>query len=138
MVHRVSGMLSAFGSFLAAAIGWIALEFVARPFRKFFDLRGEIIQLSVQTANVRARVKESRSGFGEPEILDLSEDDIKRLDAAQNSYRELASRMSAFAENETLAFRAALILGYDPASASAALIGISNTRHLYGQAGIIM
>jgi hypothetical protein len=30
------------GSFLAAALGWVVLEFIARPLRKFYDLRGEV------------------------------------------------------------------------------------------------
>jgi hypothetical protein len=32
------------GSFFAAALGWVILEFVGRPLRKFYDLRGEVIR----------------------------------------------------------------------------------------------
>lgn len=129
----MSGVLNAFGSFLAAAIGWIALEFVARPFRKFFDLRGEIIRLSVQTANIPAQYREPRSTDDNPEIFQLSEDETKRLQAAVATFRDVAAQMTAFAENETYALKLTRILGYNPIAASQALMGISNTRHLYGQ-----
>jgi hypothetical protein len=32
------------GSFAAAAFAWVVLEFVGRPLRNFFDLRGEVIR----------------------------------------------------------------------------------------------
>jgi hypothetical protein len=31
--------------FAAAAIGWITLEFLGRPLRRFFGLRGETVEL---------------------------------------------------------------------------------------------
>src|SRR5258708_33204409 len=38
-------------SFAAAVIGWLTLEFVGRRFRRFYDLRGEIISRLVQFSN---------------------------------------------------------------------------------------
>jgi len=36
------------GVFLLGGLGWLATSFVGRPFRQFFDLRGEVIQQSVR------------------------------------------------------------------------------------------
>lgn len=132
LVSALSGVLSLFGTFLAAAIGWVTLEFLGRPFRKFFDLRGEVIRLSVETANIPARFKEPRSANDSPEVFELSDEDTKRLEEAVRALRNLAAQMTAFAENETIALRIAYLFGYNAKAASQALIGISNTRHLYG------
>jgi hypothetical protein len=48
------------------------------------------------------------------------------------SFREVASRMTAFAANETLALSLVKMLGYRPSTAAAALIGVANTRAIYG------
>jgi hypothetical protein len=123
-------------SFAAAVAGWVVLEFVGRPFRRFYDLRGEVIQELVRHANVPARYKELRdsSGATSGDVTDLglSEEQIRKLDAALDSFRMLASRMSTFAGNETVALLVAQALGYKPAKASSGLIGLSNTRDTYG------
>jgi hypothetical protein len=83
----VDAALQAVGSFAAAAFAWVALEFVGRPLRKFFDLRGEIIRRLIEFTNIRARWKEipdsSGAISGEREALDLSEAEIARLEEAQ-------------------------------------------------------
>ena len=124
------------GSFFAAATAWVVLEFVGRPVRKFFDLRGEIIQKLVEYGNVRARFKATKAGQ-EPapyhdNMNDLSEEEIKRLGEAKKCFCELAARMRAFAENETMALWA-VRLYYDPAAASLALMGLSNSYEIYGE-----
>jgi hypothetical protein len=119
-------------SFFAAAVGWLVLEFLGRPFRKFFDLRGEVIYVLTLTANVRAQYNELRDSPGTLEELDLSDDDRNQLRAAQISFRKMASRMTAFAVNETTALLLVKILGYKPSAAAAALIGVANTRAVYG------
>jgi hypothetical protein len=119
------------GSFAVATIGWLVLEFVGRPYRRFYDLRGEVIQALVQFANVRARYRAIPDNVGatsgEMESLGLPDDEIERLELAKNTFRELAARMSAFAENETVALWLARTVAYNPAAASAGLIGISNS-----------
>jgi hypothetical protein len=129
--------LQAVGSFAAAAFAWVALEFVGRPLRKFFDLRGEIIRRLIEFANIRARWKEMPDGSGaisgEREAVDLSEAEIARLEEARKILRDLASQMRAFAGNETFALYFVHWLNYNPQSASAGLFGLSNSFDTYGE-----
>jgi hypothetical protein len=117
---------------IALGVGsWFATEFLARPIRKFFDLRGEIIQKMTLYANVRARHKEiDEITMATYELLDEEE---KRLEEAQSSIRDLASRMRSFAQNEASAVRLLKLLGYEPYEISTALFGVSNTFDTYGQ-----
>lgn len=133
LANGLIGVLSLFGTLLAAAIGWVTLEFLGRPYRKFLDLRGEVIRLLVETANVSARFKEPRSENDSVEVFELSDEETRRLTDAVVAFRNLAAQMTAFAENETVARKIAYLFGYNPVGASQALIGISNTRHLYGR-----
>jgi hypothetical protein len=74
------------------------LEFVGRPLRKFFDLRGEVIRRLIEFANVRAHWKElpdsSGAVSGNLEEIDLSAVDLARLEEAQRTFRDLASQKS--------------------------------------------
>jgi hypothetical protein len=119
-----------------AAAGWFALEFLGRPIRKFFDLRGEVIRTMTVFANVRARWKEVRddvgASSGDAEVLVLSYEEIGRLNDAKVPFRDLASQLRSFAQNEYLATWIVQRFGYEPAKASAALIGLSNTIETYG------
>jgi len=118
------------GSFLAAALGWVVLEFVARPLRKFYDLRGEVIRRLTEYANVSPRWREIPDDVGATsgnrEQLELSAEEIERLKKAQDVLRDLASQMVAFAGNETWALYAAEAMRYDPRHAAEGLIGLSN------------
>jgi len=129
--------LQILGSFFAAVVGWVTLEFVGRPFRNFFDLRGDVIRILTEYANVRARWKPIRDSVGaesgDMEELDLTYDEIARLELAVRDIRAIAARMRAFAVNETWARVAVYALGYDPHKASAGLIGLSNTFERYGE-----
>jgi|HubBroStandDraft_6_1064221.scaffolds.fasta_scaffold819831_1 hypothetical protein len=124
-------MFSVLVSFAAAAIAWVTLEFVGRPLRKFFDIRGDVIRTIVEFANVRPRFEE-RDGSSPGEIFEeedtqLSETDMKRLDTARDAFRALGAQLRAFAGNETWAGYVVSWLGYDPLKASSALIGLSNS-----------
>src|SRR5262249_16891440 len=118
---------------VGAGIGWGATEFVARPIRKFFDLRGETIRIVSQYANLPARFHErwvSDNEGRETMSLEnpaLSESDIVRLGDAQDALRALAAQMRGFAYNETIASRALRWFGFDPKRASEGLFGIANT-----------
>jgi hypothetical protein len=122
--------------FVAGAAGWFVLEFVGRPVRQFFDLRGEVIRQMAVFANVRARWKEVRDSVGatsgEVEEMGLSDLEIQRLEEAQRLLRDLASQMRAFAQNEWLAVRIVRWLHYDPLKASGGLFGLSNALDTYG------
>jgi hypothetical protein len=121
------------GSFVAGVVGWLVLEFVGRPFRSFFDLRGEVIRALTEFADVKARWKPVRSGLGGVEDMHLSDTEILRLAKASGEIRTLAARMRAFALNETSGLLVAKLLRYDPIGASSALIGLSNTFETYGE-----
>jgi hypothetical protein len=129
-----SGIATFVSALLAGALGWVALEFFGRPLRKFFDLRGEIIRQLVRFANVRARYTPITDRSGKEVLVDqlLSDAELQRLTLAMDTFRDLGSQMSAFANNETFALRAAKTFGYDPALASSSLIGLSNSIHTHG------
>jgi hypothetical protein len=115
--------LQVIGSFLAAALGWVVLEFVARPLRKFYDLRGEVIRRLTEYANIKPRWREIP---GDRKELELSQEEIARLEKAQDVLRDLASQLVAFASIETWALYVAKRMGHDPAHAARGLIGLSN------------
>jgi hypothetical protein len=127
-------LLSTARGMFAAAGSWVALEFVGRPYRKFLDLRGEIIRRVTEIANVKPAYRPNPDKpvdfFNEV----LSHDEIKRLREAESMLRDLASQMSAFATNETAARWLAVKRGYDPGRASGALFGLSNEMHRKGAA----
>ena len=108
---------------IAGGVGWAATEFVARPIRRFFDLRGEVIRRMAQYAILT--VQTDKEGH-EVEIA-VTEDAFRE---AESVTRDLAAQMLAFAYNETFA-RSILVhvLRYDPREASEGLFAISwNTR----------
>ena len=61
----------------------------------------------------------------------FTEADAKMLEEAEGVFRDLASQMRAFAQNEILA----VWIRYDPVMASAGLIGMSNSLATYGRCG---
>lgn len=135
----MTSAIQVIGSFFAGAFAWVLLEFVGRPTRHFFDLRAEVIQKLVEFGNVRARFKVvRRENEGVYEAvqgdLDVSDVELARLEEAENSFRNLAARMRAFADNETFALWTTRLLRYDAKEASKALIGLSNTYSVYGEA----
>src|SRR4051812_39017109 len=99
------------GAFALGGVGWLTVSFIGAPFRKFFDLRSEVIYKSVVYANVAAREKQSPDGT--TEILERSEDEIERLHEAQDTFRDLAAQMGALALNEPLAMLLVRARGYD-------------------------
>jgi hypothetical protein len=121
---------------LLGGFGWFTLEFVGRPVRRLFDLRGEVIRTMTVFANVRARWREVRddvgASSGDAEELQLSYEEIGRLNEAKVAYRDLASQLRAFAQNEYFATWIVRRFGYEPAKASGSLIGLSNTIETYG------
>jgi len=112
---------------IGAGIGWATTEFVARPIRKFFDLRGDAVQTISRYGNLRAKYDEPNDVIETSEDLTLSEAQIAQPHEAQLALRDLAARMKGFAFNETLARRALQLLGYDPQRASEGLFGIANS-----------
>ena len=135
----MTSALQVVASFFAGAFAWGLLEFVGRPLRHFFDLRSEIIQKLIEYGNVRAAFRVvRRESEGVYEAVqadsDVTNGELERLREAETSFRNLAARMRAFSDNEAFALWAIRVLRYDPKLASKALIGLSNTYSVYGEA----
>jgi hypothetical protein len=137
-------LLQSLFGFLAAAIGWLTLEFLGRPLRRFFDLRGETVELLTRIANVRAPKSHIAEAFHpqmstvvtrhrvETLLPELTASEIDALANARKDLRTLASKFRAFALNETVACKVAGMLGYDADLAGRGLIGLSNRIDTYG------
>ncbi|MEK9282828.1 hypothetical protein MTR72_24890 [Bradyrhizobium sp. ISRA442] len=119
------------GVFALGGIGWIVTSFVGQPFRRFFDLRNEVIHKSVLYANVRAAQQAKVDGTTEP--VDVDDDERARLREAEDTFRDLAARMRAFALNERFAVWFVRLWRFNPMTASTALLAVSNTLHSYGK-----
>jgi hypothetical protein len=127
----MTGAWNIVGVLALGALGWFGTSFVGRPLRDFFDLRREVIQKSVLYDNVMAAEQESPDGSTEP--VEISDDELKRLQEALNAFRDLAARMRAFALNEHLAVWC-VKWRYDPWEASEALLRVSGTLHKFSGA----
>jgi hypothetical protein len=103
--------------------------FAGRPIRRFWDLRGEIIQHMVLYANVCGVLNERLDGT--TESVEIPDEEFRRLREAQSVFRDLAARMLAFVLNEPLAMWFVKRF-YDPMKASGALVGMENSLHKYG------
>lgn len=114
---------------LVGAVSWFATEFIARPIRRFFDLRGEIIRQVIKSNNVVARCQEDAQGL--VTHIDLSDEEEQRLKHFENLFRDLAGQMRSFALNETLAMWFLRRI-YDPLKASTALLRLSNKIGTFG------
>ena len=117
---------------IGAILAWLTTEFVGRPFRRFFDMRGEVSRRLVQYDNVMARAKMVDGTQREP--IKLSKQEDTRLAEAQNTFRDLASQMRGFAQAEPLAAMIVeRVFKYEPMKISTALIGYSNEISTYGE-----
>jgi hypothetical protein len=127
----MTGVWNTVGVLALGALGWFVTSFVGRPLRDFFDLRREVIHKSVLYDNVMGVERESPDGHVEQ--VEITDNEFKRLQEAQNTFRDLASRMRAFALNEHLAVWL-VKWRYDPWEASDALLRVSNTLPKFGGA----
>jgi hypothetical protein len=101
----VSGFV--FGA-LGAIAAWLTVEFLGRPFRRFFDLRGEIARKLVQFGNVFARSR--MLDDYKREALTLNAQQEARLVQAEDTFRDRGSQMTAFAQAEPFAVRVVKLL----------------------------
>jgi hypothetical protein len=125
MIENI-GVISALAGVLSGVVSWIATDFVARPVRRFFQMRGEIFQCMLYFDNVRAPVSER-----ETTTADFTTDDAANLKEAQSALRRLDVQMQSFAATERLASMR-VALKYDPMKAGRSLIGYSNRIGIYG------
>ena len=127
---RMSGVWSTVGVFLLGGVGWVVTSLVGGPFRQFFNLRGEVIHKSVLYANVRAAKEQSAD---RTKAIELTDYQAKRLHEAEETFRDLAARMRAFALNERLAVWLVKRWGYDPMKASSSLLAVEDTLRKFGR-----
>ncbi|MFZ1011034.1 MAG: hypothetical protein WAN65_29620, partial [Candidatus Sulfotelmatobacter sp.] len=87
------------------AIGWIAIQFVGKPVRQFYDLRTEASKL-----------------------IALHGYDMFGLfsETAKNDYKQIGAKLVAFDTSEPLAPPIIRRLGYDPKLAGRALLTVSS------------
>lgn len=115
---------------VAAAVGWIATEFFARPIRNFFTLRTEIRHEMLRLENVGAPHPDwTYPKFTEEAIEKLNQPSKE----AQAIFRTLGTKLKAFDETEWPANTGVRILGFDPIAAAGGLIGLSNCYGTYGR-----
>ena len=112
------------------ALGWLALELLGRPIRKFLDLRRWVFRQMLALVNVPApQPRETCVTF---EQIQRYDKDLKNVREAQRILRDLGSHMLAFAESETAACIAIKPFGFDPSLAGRNLIDLSNILDRYG------
>ena len=116
---------------VSVLIGWPFVEFVARPFRQFFDIRRQVARALVNYGNVGAR--SVRTQTGEWKTIDLHPEDDAQLVKAQEAYRGLAADMRAFANGEHLAYWAVKGFRYDANIIASALISLEVNLPVKGE-----
>jgi hypothetical protein len=117
---------------LGVFIGWVGLEFVGKPFRAFFDIKKECLEVLTLYGNVGARefhLRDDHLAPIDPRIVAKE----KRLQEAESAFRKCGSKLQAFANTETLAVIALRRLGYQPLDAGRGFVGLSNSIGEYGQ-----
>ena len=117
---------------LGATLAWMITEFLARPFRQFFDLRREVARRMVEFGNVGARAKMSDNDYHR-QPCEISPEDEVRLREAEKTFRDLAAQLRGFAIGEWFAAKTVKLLGFDSIQISTALIGYSNQIGTYGK-----
>jgi hypothetical protein len=120
-------MISILAGFTGGVVSWFVTEFIAHPFRRFFQMKSEIYQCVLFYGNVHAPIDER----GKPSEK-FTDDDKTRLREAQSKLRQLAMEMQSFAATEYFAARLVVALGYHPMKAGRSLVGYSNSIAVYG------
>lgn len=117
------------------AVGWLAVELIGRPARKFFDLRRSVRDQFPRLADVPA--PQPRETCVTSAQIRQYDADLKNAREAQRVLREMAARMLAFAGSERAACIALKPLGLDPAAAGNGMDGLANVldRHGVDRAG---
>lgn len=117
------------------AVGWLALEMIGRPVRKFFDLRRSARDQFPLLADIPA--PQPRETCVTSVQIRQYDADLKNTREAQRVLRELASRMLAFAGSERAACIAIKPFGFDPAVAGNGMTALADIldRHCVDRTG---
>jgi hypothetical protein len=118
---------------VAAAVTWVLLEFVGKPFRAFFELKKDGLEVLILYGNVGARGVYLHDDHLQPIDPRIVAKEM-RLQEAEAAFRRCGSKLQAFANTETLAVFALRRVGYHPLDAGRGFIGLSNTIGEHGQA----
>jgi hypothetical protein len=106
---------------ITAVIAWFVTSFVGTPFRRFWDLRGEAIQVLNENARfIPGPPSQSELWFPSP---------ILNPTARQNAalqLRAIGSKMIAFSQNELFASHALRAFGINPSLAGQMFVEASN------------
>jgi hypothetical protein len=128
-MSALAGATSLIVGAIGAILCWVALEFVGKPFRKFFDLKRDGLEALNLYANVLVDRQEvvlidddGLMGWNRPETAPE-----KRLREAREAFRLHGSRFLAFASTEGLAVSALKLFGFAPEQAGRGFVGLSNT-----------
>ena len=117
--------------FVGGVAAWFFTDYVAKPLRRFFDLRREVNRCLAYYGNLPARFKLTDSVR---EQTNISSEEDARLTEAEKAFRNLGAEMRAFANADRLAYRMLCGLGYDADQIAGALIAYSNNVSTYGMA----
>jgi hypothetical protein len=117
--------------FVGGVAAWFFTDYVAKPLRRFFDLRREVNRCLAYYGNLPARFKLTDSVR---EQTNISPEEDARLTEAEKAFRNLGAEMRAFANADRLAYRMLCGLGYDADQIAGALIAYSNNVSTYGMA----
>jgi hypothetical protein len=118
--------------FVGGVGAWFFTDYVAKPLRRFVDLRHEVNRCLVYYGNVQARATLSSDSLRRGPT-NISPEEDARLTEAQNAFRDLGAKMRAFVHGYPLANRMVRsCLGYDADQIANALIGYSNSISTYG------
>jgi hypothetical protein len=110
--------------FLGGIIGALGTDFIRAPFLRFFALRTEIRHEMLRLANVAPPDRLWRQPLHNQETLDRLYAPIRE---AESTFRNLGTRMMAFADTEWIAPKCVKLLGYEPREAAQGLIDLSNS-----------
>jgi hypothetical protein len=80
--------------FVGGVAAWFFTDYVAKPLRRFFDLRREVNRCLVYYGNLPARFKLTDSVR---EQTNISPEEDARLTEAEKAFRNLGAEMRAFA-----------------------------------------
>ena len=116
--------------FIGGVCAWFLTDYVAKPLRRFFDLRREINRCLVNYGNVQSRAEWTPIGRVSAKI---SPEEDAQLTKAQNAFLKLGAEMRAFANGDRLTNRVVRALGCDADRIASALVAYSNQISTSGE-----
>jgi len=116
--------------FIGGVCAWFLTDYVAKPVRRFFDLRRQVNRCLLYCDNVQPRAEWSPIGRVSTKI---SPEDDAKLTTAQNALMKLGGEMRAFANGDRLANQVVRALGCDADKIAGALVAYSNQISTSGE-----